>query len=186
MALEIKCLIPDKIQKIKPIIKINSNQEQMKNRKNLILLSVLVVFMVSCLAPKNKEEYIKRFEKFVLRIEKDHKKYNNKDWKWADAQFEKFNKNYYLQFKGEYTLEDQIKIKTLILKYNSFKNNQDFGKIIQQLFHDDVDKIKGKVEDYVEKDMDKDLDELIKGAAVIGDSAIKVLEDVIEKIDNTF
>jgi hypothetical protein len=158
----------------------------MKNRKNLILLSVLVVFMVSCLAPKSKEEYIKRFEKFVHRIEKDHKKYNDKDWKWADAQFEKFNKNYYLQFKGEYTIEDQVKIKTLILKYNSFKNNQDFGKIIHQLFQNDVDKIKGKVDDYVEKDLDKDLDELIKGAAVIGDSAIKVLEDVIEKIDNTF
>jgi len=34
--------------------------------------------------------------------------------------------------------------------------------------------------------MDDDLEKIIEGASAIGDSAIKVLEDIIEKIDNSF
>ena len=148
----------------------------------LLLFIFTVTLFQSCTSPKSKEAYIEGFEKFVKRVEKNHDKYNKKDWKWADAQFEKYNNKWYLNYKGDYTLQDQIKIKTLILKYNACKKDEDFGKIINELFEKDVEKFKGKVDDYVEKDMEK----IIESAAEIGDSAIKVLEDIIEKIDKSF
>ena len=46
--------------------------------------------------------------------------------------------------------------------------------------------MKGKLENYIDKNLDEDLDKLIEGASEIGDSAVKVLEEIIEKIDNSF
>lgn len=160
-------------------------QKTMLILKGLLIFS-LFVFVTSCLAPSSKESYINGFEKFVKRVEQNHKKYNKKDWKWANTHFDKYRNQWYKKFKGEYSLTDQIKIKGLILEYNAYKNNEDFSKIIKELFNKDLDKIQGKVGDYIDNDMDEDLDKLIEGAEVIGDSAVKVLEDVIEKLDNTF
>jgi hypothetical protein len=145
-----------------------------------------LVFLVSCFPPKNKEEYLSRFEAFVNRVEENHEKYNKKDWEWANSQFEKYNQDWYLKFKGDYTLEEQIKIKGLILKYNTLKNEEDIGKVIKELFEDDIDEIKQKVKEYIDNDMDEDLDKLLEGAEEIGDSAVKVIEEIIEKIDNSF
>ena len=144
------------------------------------------IFLVSCLPPKTKEEYLNRFEAFIERVEENHEKYNKKDWEWADSQFKKYNSEWYRKFKDEYVFEDQIRIKALILKYNALKNDEDFQNVIKDLFKEDVDEVKKKVEDYVDKDFDDDLEKLMEGAAAIGDSAIKVLEEIIEKIDNTF
>lgn len=141
---------------------------------------------VSCLAPTTKESYLEKFGKFIERVEQNHKNYNKKDWNCADSQFEKYNNNWYLKFKGEYTLNDQIIIKSLVLKYNSYKSNEDFKQILKDLFEDDVDEMKGKLENYIDKNLDEDLDKLIEGASEIGDSAVKVLEEIIEKIDNSF
>lgn len=160
---------------------------KMKTGRYKILISFFVFgLLVSCLPPKNKEEYLARFESFIERVEENHKKYNKKDWEWADSRFEKFNTQWYLKFKNVYSFEDQIRVKTLIVKYNALKNDESFGKVIKDLFKDDVDEVKKKVENYVEKDFDEDMENIIEGAAAIGDSAIKILEEMIEKIDNSF
>ena len=163
----------------------------MTNEKNIkfsILPLIVILFFLtsSCLAPVTKESYLDKFEKFVEHVEQNHTNYNKKDWQWADSQFEKYRKDWYYKFKGEYTLKDQLTIKGLILKYNSLRGNQDFGEILRELFNDDVEDIKEKVQEYIEKDMDEDLDKLIEGAAEIGDSAVKVLEEIIERFDNSF
>lgn len=164
--------------------------QKMKTKRAAHKVKILTLFLfiitVSCQAPKTKEEYLNNFEKFVDRVEQNHKKYNKKDWEWADSQFEKYNKKWYLKFKGEYSLENQIKIKALIIEYNSFRNKENLGEIIKELFEKDVNKMKEKVENYVEEDLDEDVEKLIEGATEIGDSAVKVLEDIIEKIDHSF
>lgn len=153
-----------------------------------ILPLILILFFLtsSCLAPATKESYLIKFEKFVERIEQNHENYNKKDWNWADSQFEKYRDHWYKKFKGEYTLKDQLKIKGLILKYKSLKEDQDFGEVLRELFNDDVEDIQGKIEEYIDNDMDEDLDKLIEGAEEIGDSAVKVLEEIIERFDNSF
>lgn len=138
------------------------------------------------MAPQSKESYLEKFESFVGRVEKNHKQYNQKDWEWTDSQFEKYNNDWYLEFVDEFTLQDQIKIKSLIIRYYSYKSKEDLGEMLRKLFEEDVDGIRKKVEDYIENDMDGHLDKLIEGAEEIGDSAVKVLEDIIQELDNSF
>lgn len=138
------------------------------------------------MAPSSKESYLERFESFVDRVEQNHKHYNKKDWQWADDQFKKYNTDWYMLFRGEYTLEDQIKVKGFIIEYHSYRDKTDVGEVLREMFKEDVNEIGEKIQEYIDQDLEKDLDELIGGAAIIGDSAVKVLEDVIEEIEESF
>jgi hypothetical protein len=142
--------------------------------------------MVSCLSPNSKEAYLEKFERFVNRVEQNHKKYTKKDWEWTDSQFKKYNGEWYLEFSDEFTLSDQIKIKSLIIRYYSYRNKEDVSEVLKQLFKEDVDEVRNTLKEYIENDMDDDLEKLIDGAAAIGDSAVKVLEDIIKELDESF
>jgi len=158
----------------------------MKQISKYILVVGLVVLMVSCLAPNSKEAYLEKFGRFVNRVEQNHKKYTDKDWEWADGQFQKYNTEWYLKFKDEYTLQDQLKIKGLIIRFYSYKNNEEINEVLNNLFKEDVDDVREKIKEYIDKDMDEDIDKLLEGAAAIGDSAVKVLEDIIREFDESF
>lgn len=160
--------------------------EYMKQGIKYLLVCGLMVMVASCLTPTSKEDYLEKFEKFVNRVEENHKHYNAKDWDWADSQFKKYNKEWYPDFKDEFTLEDQIKIKAFIIEYHSYKNKQGLGDLLRDLFRDDANEIGGKVEEYIDEDFDEDLEKIIEGASAIGDSAVKVLEDVIDELGRTF
>ena len=160
--------------------------DKMKQASKYIVVLSLAVFMLGCLAPNSKESYLNKFERFIDKVEQNHKKYNNKDWEWSDSQFEKYNSDWYLRFKDEYTLSDQIKIKSFIIRYHSYKNKEDIALVLKQLFKDDVDDVRAKVEEYIENDMDEHLELLMEGATAIGDSAVKVLEDIIEELEESF
>jgi hypothetical protein len=152
--------------------------------KYIVFIS-LTVFMVSC-APNSKDSYLEKFESFVDRVEQNHKKYNHSDWEWADHQFEKYNSVWYLKFKDDFTLSDQIEIKSLMIRYYSYKNKEDLNEILNQLFKEDMDDVRAKVKKYIDDDMDEDLEMLKKGATAIGDSAVKVLDDVIKELKESF
>lgn len=157
-----------------------------KNLTKYFIVASMVLFLVSCLNPSSKESYLEKFESFVDRVEQNHKKYNNKDWEWSDSQFEKYNSDWYLKFSDDFTLSDQIKIKSLIIRYHSYKNKEDISEVLKQLFKEDIDDVHKKVEEYIENDMEDDLGTIMEGAAAIGDSALKVLEDVIEELEESF
>ncbi|SET73086.1 hypothetical protein SAMN05444285_12157 [Draconibacterium orientale] len=156
----------------------------MKYSKYLIVCCLLWLF--ACSAPISKEDYLDRFERFVERVENNHKKYGKKDWEWADEKFEKYNWEWYLEYRDDFTIEDQLKIKGLIIKYHALKNKTSVGDMLRDLFKDDVNKIGDKIEKYVDEDLDEDLDKIIDGATEIGDSAIKAMEDAVRKIDESF
>ena len=157
-----------------------------KNLTKYFIIASMVLFLVSCLNPTSKESYIEKFERFVDRVEQNHTKYNDKDWEWSDSQFKKYNKDWYLKFSDEFTLSDQIKIKSLIIRYHSYKNKEDISEVLKQLFKEDIDDVQKKVEEYFENDMEEDLGTIIEGATAIGDSALKVLEDVIQELEESF
>lgn len=158
----------------------------MKQFSKYILVVSLTVFMVGCLSPMTKESYLEKFESFIDRVEQNHEKYNKKDWQWSDSQFEKFNGDWYLKYREEFTLSDQIKIKSFIIRYHTYKNKEDISEVLKQLFKEDVDDVRKKVEEYIENDMDEDLGIIMEGATAIGDSAVKVLEDVIKELEESF
>lgn len=158
----------------------------MKKVSKYIVVFSLTIFLVSCLNPSSKESYLEKFESFVDRVEQNHKKYNDKDWEWSDSQFEKYNNDWYLKFRDDFTLSDQIKIKSLIIRYHSYKNKEDISEVLKQLFKEDIDDVHKKVEAYIENDMEDDLGTILEGAVAIGDSALKVLEDVIKELEESF
>ena len=157
---------------------------EMKYSKYLIVFCL--VWLVACTTPTSKEDYLDRFEGFVDRVENNHKKYTQKDWEWADERFERYNSDWYLEYRDDFTVEDQIKIKGLIIKYHALKNKESVGDLLRDLFKDDVNKIGDKIQEYIDEDMDEDLDKIIEGATEIGDSAVKVMEDIVRELDESF
>ncbi len=141
---------------------------------------VAVLLATACTAPKTKEAYMKKYEAFVERVEKNHSDYNKNDWKYADKKIKQFNEKYYSKFEDELTIKDQLKIGALSLKYNSLKGEEEFGKAIKK----EIQHLKDEVEYYIENDMDEDLDKLIEGAGQIGDSLGVVIEDLVKEIRN--
>lgn len=157
---------------------------EMKYLKYLIVCCL--VWMLACSAPTSKEDYLDRFERFVERVDNNKNKYTQKDWEWADEKFEKYNSEWYLEYRDDFSVEDQIKIKGLIIKYHALKNKECVGDMLRDLFKEDVNKIGNKIQQYIDKDFDEDLDKIIDGATEIGDSAVKVMEDAVQKLDESF
>ncbi|WP_297086896.1 DUF6565 domain-containing protein [uncultured Draconibacterium sp.] len=145
-----------------------------------------LIYLLSCSQPTSKEDYLNKFSRFVQRVEENHKKYTTNDWEWADKKFERYNSEWYINYRNEFTFEDQIKIKGLIIKYHALKNKESIGDLLHDLFKDDVNNIGDKFQQYVDEDLDEDLDKIIDGATEIGDSAVKVLEQVVKELDESF
>jgi hypothetical protein len=142
------------------------------------------VFLVSCSTPGSKDAYFDKFEKFIQRVEEDHADYNKKDWEWADSRFEKFNTEWYEKYKDDFTTEEQIEVKTLVVKYYSMKSKKGLGRFLKDLFKDvDLDGIDEDIQEYIDNNLDDDIDELIDGVTGITDSVINVLDNVVESLN---
>lgn len=152
-----------------------------------LMLVIAIIFMVSsCLVPTSKDSYLQDFEKFVDRVKKHHKDYNKKDWKWADSMFEKYSKDWYQKFKNDLTTEEKLEVVKLKLLYRNYKEPDVVHELYKNFIDDDATELKEKFDEYIEEDFEEDIDKLIEGMKEIGDSAVKVVEDIIEKIDNRF
>lgn len=148
--------------------------------KGILLIGILFL-MNSCFAPANKEVYLEKFEIFIETVEKGHDQYTQEDWEWADKRFEKFSGEWYRKFKGEYTLEDQIRIKGLTFAYKMLRGDENSDSLLNDLLKEDLDDFKKKIDDYLENDADEDFQKLKEEAKELGDSALKILEKIIEE-----
>ncbi len=150
-----------------------------------LFIGTSVVFN-SCRQPETKDDYLANFKSFVERVERHHEDYSKKDWMWADKRFELYNNDWYDKFEDELTTEEKLEVITLKLEYSNLKDPNAISNLLKNLRNEDVEGIKKKVDDYVENDLDEDVEKLMDGMKEIGDSAVKVLEDVFEEIDNQF
>ena len=156
------------------------------NQKYLlyIFVAALMVGTVSCLPPANKDDYLEKFTAYVDNVGEDHSNYNKSDWDYADERFHKFSHEWHERFEDELTLKEELKVAALIVRYNSYKGVNKLEKIYKDEFKDDVDRLKDKVQYYIENDMDEDLEKLKQGAKEIGDSTLRVLEEIIDEIQD--
>ncbi len=148
----------------------------------IILISTLVFVVFSCLLPSNKTQYIRKYERFVDQVKKDHSEYSKKEWRWADKRYKKFSKDWYKLYEDELTTGEKLKVAALSVRYQSYKGKKELGKV-KKLLKKDVDDMKKKAEEYIENDAREDLEKLREGAKEIGDSAVKVLEDIIDSVE---
>ncbi len=138
--------------------------------------------LFSCLLPSNKTQYIRKYERFVDQVKQDHAKYQKKDWRWADKRYKKFSKDWYNLYEDELTAGEKLKVVALSVRYQSYKGQKELGKV-KKLLKKDVEDMKKQVQEYMEEDAQEDLQKLRDGAKELGDSAVKVLEDIIDSVE---
>ena len=150
------------------------------------MTGVGLILILSACSPTSGEAYLHDFEQFVERVEKYHNDYNKKDWKWADSRFRKYSEEWFRIYENDLSDSEKIKVFELKLKYTSFKSKNNLKKIYRELVEKDLNKAKENLDGYIEKNLDHDVEKIIEGAKEIGDSAVKVLEEALEKIDKKF
>lgn len=141
---------------------------------------LLLFFLFSCAAPDTKEAYLEKFEQFVDNVETDYKTYDEADWKKADEKFEKFTGDWYSKFENDFTLSDEIVIKGLEARFYIFKAADETTDYFEEHLKDDYEELRDKVEYYIENDMKEDLEQLMKIAKEAGDSAVVILQGIID------
>lgn len=146
------------------------------------LLPVVLAVATSCMAPRNKDAYLDRFSQFVKRVKEDHAQYTKSDWQYADERFRKFSEEWHDRFEDELTATEELKIASLIIQYNVYREKDKVEDIYNKELKEDLDKLREKIEYYMENDMEEDLEKLKQGAEEIGDSALRVVEEIIENI----
>ncbi|MCG6191206.1 DUF6565 domain-containing protein [Maribellus maritimus] len=158
----------------------------MNSSFRLIFVSLILVVSNGCQKPADKEAYLQNFRDFVERVKKYHDDYRKADWEWADKRFAQYSDKWYNDFKEELTTNEKIEVLTLKLEYQNLKEPSVISDLLKGLKREDIDEIKDKIDEYIEKDFDEDVEQVMDGLMEIGDSAVKVVEDILEEIDNRF
>lgn len=145
-----------------------------------IFISFLLV-LSSCSAPGDKQDYLNQFEHFVSRVEQNYENYKKSDWEWANERYYKFSNEWYDRYKKDLTSLEHIKVAELKLRFRQLKTESSLQKLKQALKEGAAD-AKKDLQEYLRNEADEDLENLAEGARAIGDSAVKVLKDVIQTI----
>jgi hypothetical protein len=148
----------------------------------IILLSAIVIFTTSCFVPSSKESYIRNFERFVKDVEKNGEKFKASDWKWANARFSKYSSDWFEMYRKDMNLEDKMTVSALRARYLAAKGGSKIGKFINENLKKDLDELGDEMKKYIDEDLNEDIEQIKKGAQEIGDSAVKVMEDVLKEL----
>ncbi len=148
----------------------------------IFVVGWIVLLTSSCSEPGTKEAYMKGFEKFIERVKTNYRNYNQNDWKWADLRFEKFNSEWFNHFKEELSAGEKLKVAAWVVEYEAMKGSDSIRDFYRKNISSEVDKTGQEVKEYLRDDLGKDLSQAAKGAKEIGDSAIKVLDDIAREL----
>ncbi len=147
------------------------------------MLFFFLAFTVNaCMVPANKDSYLENFEQFIRDVEKNGEKFTHSDWKWANKKFTRYTGEFYDKFRDELTMEEKIEVTMLKGRYLAAKGTSQIGRVIQENLEEGIDNLGKDVKKYLDENLDEDLEEISKGAREIGDSAVKVMEDVLNEL----
>jgi hypothetical protein len=148
----------------------------------IITFFILTFFSISCIAPSSKQSYLDNFERFVKDVEKNAQKFTAQDWRWSNKRFTKYSDEWYKKFENDLKMEEKIKVSILKARYLSAKQGSEIGRYLNDNLKHDLEKAGKDLQKYLEENLDKDIREISKGAHEIGDSAVKVMKDVLKEI----
>jgi hypothetical protein len=155
----------------------------MKTRFPAIIFSFLVICsLTTCVIPTTKETYLKNFERFVSDVEKNGEKFSLSDWRWANKRFSKYSGEWYKDFQDDLKMEEKLRVTGLKTRYMVAKDNSKLGQFMNEELGKDLERMTEDVKEYMKKDFSRDIQEISKGAREIGDSALKVIEDVKKEV----
>lgn len=99
----------------------------MKTTKVFFVISVILIPVLnSCsFEPASKEAYLDQFNRFVDNVGESYKDYTDEMWEKKDRQFSKFTDEWYLKFKKELDVKEEITVKKLAIKYALYRSGDD-------------------------------------------------------------
>lgn len=99
----------------------------MKKMANVFFLG-LVLFVTSCDGISASSRNVKKLENIVEKVDKNYKKYTDKDWEQTDAKIEQIS-NDIEQHPEDYSPETMEKINNMIGKYQALKFKKGLNSI---------------------------------------------------------
>ena len=152
-----------------------------------LIFKLLVVVMImhagtSCSIPSSKERYLANFERFVQNVEKESPDFKPRDWRYAEKRYQRYSVEWYQKFREDFTLQEQIKVAGLKLRYQAVKEGAGLRRLLDEQVVKDLEKMGEDVGKYLDENLDRDLDRISRGAREIGDSARKVVDDLVKEL----
>jgi hypothetical protein len=109
-----------------------------------------VVNLTRCtLEPTSKKSYIQRYEQFVATVESNHKSFSDKTWEQKDKQYALYSGEWYKKFKPELTLQEEVIVKKLNVKYKLYRNTKSLKDGIEESI-DAIKEIGSDLIDYID------------------------------------
>ena len=149
----------------------------------LIAIIILMASLFSCSTPLTKESYVEKFESFIEKISNEHSSFTKRDWQKADEKFDKFDNEWYKKFEEELTWKEYLTVKKLKTQYYYYSGKESAKTYWNKYLKDDYTELRKELEYYIENDMDEDVDAVMDQAKILGDSAMIIVEDIIEEIE---
>lgn len=109
-------------------------------------VSFLVIVMLSaCSMLYSKDDYVRDYRNFVIKVEKNYQKYSDAEWAAADFEYQKYSVEYYDKFRGELTQQDKYLIGRLNGIYNILRIKNEATNFLNQT-KDILDQAKGFID----------------------------------------
>lgn len=147
-----------------------------------VAILMLVIGVSSCLIPIKKEWYLSNFEKFVTNVEKNAEEFKPRNWRYADRRYRLYSEKWHEKFRAELTLQEEIQVAGLKIRYTAAKQVSGVRRLVDEQVKEDLDRIGRDLDKYLDENLNRDLEKISKGAREIGDSAVKVLEELLNEI----
>lgn len=142
---------------------------------------VFALYLSAC-SKMTKEEYLAEYQSFVTQVIQKSEQLDEKDWTKYDDEYKKYSVDLREKFQKEFTWKDEIILAKLELQYNLFRSKKAFKEQVGMIFKD-VNEVKQQVKQYMENDMQKDLDFLIKQSKEIGGEIEKAVNETMKEME---
>ena len=152
----------------------------MKTLETILLVSILLI--TSC-APQSKDAYLRDYKGFILKVEKEHETYTDRDWNTSDRELKEFTGKLYTKYEKELTWQEEILVKKYEFQYSFYKAKTDSKTFFKNTDdNEEYQKLKEQLQYYIDNDMQKDIDELVKQAKIAGDSTVVIINEIMEEL----
>ncbi|MBL4746255.1 MAG: hypothetical protein JKY08_07780 [Flavobacteriaceae bacterium] len=148
--------------------------------QSIFLLFVVFIILISC-SPQSKESYIEEYQKFILNVRNDCGNYSEEDWLKTNKKFIKFSEDWYENFENEFIWSEILILSKYEVEYNLLKFKNEFSAITEIFKKENFKNLKEQIKYYSENNMGEDIEFLKKQADSIGESAVKMLDDILSK-----
>lgn len=154
--------------------------------RTLFLMLQIAWLFVAC-APTTKEAYLADYKSFMDRVADERKDYSDAKWKLVNIEYKRFSDEWYNKFEEELTVKERMLLAGYEAKFAYFtaahKTGEAIDDMMESLRSSDKKSLRSKIEDYVKKDMDDDIEELYKEAKEIGGETLEAVEEIFDELD---